>query len=1032
MISDDYAALHPGDGGLLATELDDPAHQTDHHHDSNQTQTHENPHTNLLNTHSDDNDDLFDSLFLQPAKKRQETKFSVRAMQSKIKNHRAAKYLMDFDEKADVEGVTVMSVPKQELEEKRRLLGAEQREEWEMEETHHDKYLKALEAAEENSLARVRLWHEATERYKDHFERVKRLKHRQYQQNLGHTFKAATKHFKSVLRQRKKRMNKTYGDLTEFRLKKFNQFKHNLVWRNVPQKIKLYIRFIRGVKDKLPKGQYILLVTLRDRIGGRIVSIKTRGEKRRKVKNDEYTQGFFQQTMEVSHDGKFSSLEIEFEQPLFLVSPSQSQRKPYMVFTFELIQTVGPNAGLCCAWAAFPVEDSSFNIIEGKYKVPMARGWLTPNVDQYWKFHTEYTKNLDKWMGNLYFQVKPLPRERRGRVETQAHVQALKKLSDVVVQDDDLFMSESSSSSEDETETDLSDEEGNEMDNDDDVSFDDEEDFNSVTEGTDEDLNFSDKDSDEERRSDDEDGLANLARKAFEKKMKTLNGTSEADGQGSQSSASDSDDEEADEESDEDDSDFLNSDDDDDGDEVEKKKPTPLKIPSPKGDAPLSEQIGSESEASEDIANAPAVDEMPKGGLFRKQRNPAELNKYLYALPQPTGYKESVLTFRKGKYLTKAVLTDMGISSFTSIFTREFWVSAFLFILSFFIRQYMHYFGQFVLVWIFGVPSVQYYPNVLYVELDYQALYLNLFQEILVVAGGVATNTLFFAVFIIAIHLLQKLHINVPAFASKMCVMYGVATFLDPFLVLLSDVIFQRWSTGDWFKLFIYYDTSVSGEGVWGVLITILIYTYLSLVSGFLMYRFVLRIFMNGQIIDVFRRVHATEKTFFLPLDLEVSREEMEWACSKARKFRGSGGSVRRLVVMEYALTDPRDPAFFERSLHIIIYSLIPRGKNVFTRRVYRQFLQLENNAIVEIFDDNDAKSLISNQMKSLDSSNIVNNAEDDQFQGNEVDDFDEDELFDEEEDSVDLTTDADGTTNDEGSDLFEDDTDEEGHPLLA
>lgn len=1004
MISNDFMPAFP-DPNLDQQRENEAAHE----HEKDNLITNE---SNLL----EDEDDLFDNLF-QPAKRREETKFSIRALQSSIKNHKAARYLVDFEDSAEFEGVTVCSIPKGTLDEKRKLIGAQQRAEREIEEKNHAKFLKALDFAENKSLSRVRLWHQATERYKDHFERVKRMKHRQYKRNLGNAFHAANNHFNKVIKKRKKKIKTLYGNLNEYRLSKWAGFWHNVTWRNVPQKIKLRVQFVRGVKDKLPKGYYILLVTLRDRVGGKIVTIRNRDKKKR----GDFSTGFYQQTMEVYHDGKFSSLEMTFDQELYLVSPSQVKRKPYMTFTFELIQTSGPTPGLCCAWGSFPVEDSSFNIISGKFKVPLLRGWITNEVDQYWKYHKEVNRNLDKWMGNLYFQVKPMPREKRGKVEKQVHVQHLKKLSDVVLKDEDeKIISISSSDSSEDVDTQDSEEEDT---------------INESTSehesDTDDEFSFSDKDSNEDldelQDSDDEKVKLN--------KPKTKNGEIEL---------LDFDDDEQ-EDYDDKSKDLLSFD--EDSDDYKENKPLlrktstisnrkisnkaseknsalsrkasidSNKIPMLRKESSLSNKIpllrqnSNNSKLSiqqpialQSVRTDEEIELVDDGKpIIRRNMKLSELDEYKYNLPQPTGYKESLLTFRKGKYLAKSIFNDMGISSFDSLLTREFWVTIFLLIVSFFLRQYSHYFGQYAMLWLFNVPSVQYYPNILYVDLNYQNLFLSLWQEIFVIVSGVGLNLILFTVLVLLIYFSQKAGVNVPSFASKLCVLFGVMTFLDPYLVLLSDCIFRRWDSGDWFKLYIFYEGQVSGEGFWGIFVTTLLYFYLSLITAAIMYRFILRIFMNGRIIDVFARVHGEQSSFFVPLDLEVSREELDYACLKAKKFRGVGGVFRRLVVMEYSLTDPRDDSFFERSIHIIIYSLIPKAGGVYQRKVFRQFLQLENLAIVEIFDDNDAKSLMNNQMRSIDSSNIMNRAEDlNNSDADTVSDSDEDNYISESHDNSD------------------------------
>jgi len=46
----------------------------------------------------------------------------------------------------------------------------------------------------------------------------------------------------------------------------YNNF--NVRWDRVPQPVALDIRLMRAVRDRLPNGRYVFLVTLYDRMGG--------------------------------------------------------------------------------------------------------------------------------------------------------------------------------------------------------------------------------------------------------------------------------------------------------------------------------------------------------------------------------------------------------------------------------------------------------------------------------------------------------------------------------------------------------------------------------------------------------------------------------------------------------------------------------------------------------------------------------------------------------------------------------------------
>lgn len=56
-----------------------------------------------------------------------------------------------------------------------------------------------------------------------------------------------------------------------------------------------------------------------------------------------------------------------------------------------------------------------------------------------------------------------------------------------------------------------------------------------------------------------------------------------------------------------------------------------------------------------------------------------------------------------------------------------------------------------------------------------------------------------------------------------------------------------------------------------------------------------LRLHSEGWLLDVFRRIHGEEGTFFVPLDLEISSQELSYIVKRAEQWRGINGE-RRMV----------------------------------------------------------------------------------------------------------------------------------------
>lgn len=51
---------------------------------------------------------------------------------------------------------------------------------------------------------------------------------------------------------------------------------------------------------------------------------------------------------------------------------------------------------------------------------------------------------------------------------------------------------------------------------------------------------------------------------------------------------------------------------------------------------------------------------------------------------------------------------------------------------------------------------------------------------------------------------------------------------------------------------------------------------------------------------DVYHRLHADEDDFFIPYDLEISNEELNFISKKAEQWRGEEGERRKTAVYDY------------------------------------------------------------------------------------------------------------------------------------
>lgn len=156
-----------------------------------------------------------------------------------------------------------------------------------------------------------------------------------------------------------------------------------------------------------------------------------------------------------------------------------------------------------------------------------------------------------------------------------------------------------------------------------------------------------------------------------------------------------------------------------------------------------------------------------------------------------------------------------------------------------------------------------------------------------------------------------------------------------------------------------------------------------SMVTALILHQYLLHAHMNGRILDVWRRLNAGEKDFFVPHDLEVSAPELNHACQRARRWRGASGARREVVLHDFhvneenpdeaATVTPRSDngdgdnsitvvpepkkRWFRKKVfntklpcttHVAIYDVSVNGK----KSLHRQFLRIFDGTILEVFGE--------------------------------------------------------------------------------
>lgn len=108
---------------------------------------------------------------------------------------------------------------------------------------------------------------------------------------------------------------------------------------------------------------------------------------------------------------------------------------------------------------------------------------------------------------------------------------------------------------------------------------------------------------------------------------------------------------------------------------------------------------------------------------------------------------------------------------------------------------------------------------------------------------------------------------------------YGMATILDPWLILFCDICDVRniYNYSDWTKLYRFYEKQGTGSPFVGLIGSIMIFFAFTILNGFMFYFYMINIHQNGRIPDLFRRLQGKSTSFFIPNDNEVSIKYLQW-----------------------------------------------------------------------------------------------------------------------------------------------------------
>ncbi|XP_009277493.1 PREDICTED: uncharacterized protein LOC103898852 [Aptenodytes forsteri] len=317
-------------------------------------------------------------------------------------------------------------------------------------------------------------------------------------------------------------------------------------------------------------------------------------------------------------------------------------------------------------------------------------------------------------------------------------------------------------------------------------------------------------------------------------------------------------------------------------------------------------------------------------------------------------------------FVVYAAFSELGATHWRS---RDFWLLVLLVVLLWFVRLYLHYLSQWLFLQTISVPvtKFQLFPHT--VKLCYQNSLLQTSEELVMVVVGPLTLNAGLLLMVLIRWGCQQLFDSFPSFLSKFIIALGLWTVLDPLAVFVVDSVLGRLGNSvekpiaDAAKLYWVF-VRAEESGIPGALITVMLYTVLFIISSTVLYLYFLRLHSEGWLLDVFRRIHGEEGTFFVPLDLEISNQELSYIMKRAEQWRGINGERRMVAVSDYIwkdhaskpgvsscdlqhqdeIPDSAANSGGSTTVHVSVYTVHLSG----FQELYRHFLRLPDGAIIE------------------------------------------------------------------------------------
>lgn len=321
-------------------------------------------------------------------------------------NQLGDKMIAAFDEQVASEEIIVGTVSLRDIQLQEQKMEATRLEHLRRDVRRYRRREEALVAQEARARARVlKVADDAQEKADQKKVAQLRLISKQ-ERALRRSFRRKESQLQQHLEAQESIVKKRFGKLeTRMNTDQLSYSVFKVRWNAVPQPIALDFKAMRAVRDRLPNGRYVILTTLYDRLGGEPLFWSEVGLSGADV-------GLPGATDPVRHLGRYYDVDLPINGTALTLAPSLRDARPTLTYVFELYQLgTGRYPDRVVAWSAIPAVDIRSQYCTGKFRVPLLRGAVDRSISLYSAFERAYTEDLDRWLCNLYFEVRLESRE---------------------------------------------------------------------------------------------------------------------------------------------------------------------------------------------------------------------------------------------------------------------------------------------------------------------------------------------------------------------------------------------------------------------------------------------------------------------------------------------------------------------------------------------------------------------------------------------------------------------------------------------